>query len=108
MADRQQSGEASSNNGQDAGDNWISVKTNYDGSIKPRIIFIKPSDISKFFSKSLDTPYLDAVARGDMATAERMVREAAGKEVSITCRGLQAIFSRLRLAASQQSIYEYI
>ena len=27
--------------------------------------------------KSLDAPYLDAVARGDMATAERMVREAA-------------------------------
>lgn len=27
--------------------------------------------------KSLDAPYLDAVARGDMATAQRMVREAA-------------------------------
>ena len=77
MVDRQQSGEASSNNGQDAGDNWISVKTNYDGSIKPRIIFIKPSDIYKFFIETND-----AVARGDMATAERMVREAAGKEPS--------------------------
>ena len=103
MADRQQSGEASSNNGQDAGDNWISVKTNYDGSIKPRIIIIKPSDISKFFIKTND-----AVARVDMVTAEHSVREAAGKAVSLTCRGLQAIYSRLRLAASQQSIYEYI
>lgn len=60
-------------------------------------------EIVKYSLKSLD-----AVARVDMATAERMVREAAGKAVSLTCRGLQAIFSRLRLAASQQSIYEYI
>lgn len=31
----------------------------------------------KYSLKSLDAPYLDAVERGDMATAERMVREAA-------------------------------
>ncbi|MBO5216303.1 MAG: hypothetical protein J6B41_00950 [Alistipes sp.] len=66
------------------------------------------NNTTRFSLKSLDAPYLDAIARGDMATAERMVREAAGKAVSLTCRGLQAIYSRLRLAASQQSIYEYI
>jgi hypothetical protein len=65
-------------------------------------------EIVKNSLKSLDAPYLNAVALVDMATAERLVCEAAGKTVSLTCRGLQAIFSRLRLAASQQSIYEYI
>lgn len=34
-------------------------------------------EVVKYSLKSLDAPYLDAVARGDMATAERLVREAA-------------------------------
>ena len=64
--------------------------------------------LSHLIFLNFSSKLIDAVARVDMATAERMVREAAGKAVSLTCRGLQAIFSRLRLAASQQSIYEYI
>ena len=62
------------------------------------------NNTTRFSLKSLDAPYLDAIARGNMATAERLVREAANKykELNLPCIALRFI-ARLKSATPRHN-----
>lgn len=66
-------------------------------------------EVVKYSLKSLDAPYLDAVARGDMATAERLVREAANKYIELNLPWIASnLFSAPIDGVSAEYIWVYI
>lgn len=97
LVDSRQSQEGNNergNSGADAQNRWTSIKSGYNGSSKPRVIFVSESELKSFnrtddtdgllfrssdspITPEMDAEYLAAVERGDMETAQRMVIEAA-------------------------------
>jgi hypothetical protein len=97
LVDSRQSQEGNNergNSGANAQNRWTSIKSGYNGSSKPRVIFVSESELKSFnrtddtdgllfrsadspITPEMDAEYLAAVEAGDMETAQRMVIEAA-------------------------------